>query len=346
MDAHTFRVRLSDVATAAGVSKATASLALNGRPGISRETRARVVAVAEEVGYRPNRAAREIASGVTRTIGAVLSPSGSHPDVPTYYVAELLAGAEQEARAHDHRIQVVSWGGDQDHPPDETGFAGMVYLGGAFPDRMLVRAAIPSVLVGTFFPQWPHDAVVADNSRGAYLAVSHLLQTGRQHVAFVNGPTTTRTSELKMLGYGEAVREVGHDVDSSLIRVGDFSLESGYAATMSLFDRAPSSVRPADALFVANDTMAVGALQALDRLGIEVPGEVSVAGYGDSPTGPLVRPSLTTVRVFQRRMGIVGMRRLVERLHGEVEGAVRILVGPELIVRDSSNVTGRTAHRE
>jgi len=308
-------------------------MVINGRPGISEDTRQRVLAIAEELGYQPNRAAREIASGVATTLGIVLSPTQPEHEIPNYYVAELLAGAEEAARASGYHLRVAAWQPNMVRPPEDSGLAGILYLGGSFDPAVLTRTRLPSVLVGTFFPQWPFDAVLADNSRGAYLAVSHLIDIGRRRIAFVNGPARTRTSELKMLGYRDALAEHGLAIESELIRTGDFSVESGYSAVQDLLTH--TRISP-DAVFVADDPMAFGAVHALQDRGLSVPDEVSIVGYGDSPTGAVLRPALSTVRVFQRWMGSLGARRLIERLSGQETGSLRILVGPELIVRLSS----------
>lgn len=331
------RLTLGELAEAAGVSKATASMVINGRPGISATTRARVLALADELGYYPNKAAIEVATGVTTTLGMILSPTQPEHEFPNYYVAELLAGAGEEASLRGYQLRVRAWQPGTDRPADNSGLAGVMYLGGSFDPAVLARTRLPSVLVGTFFPQWPFDAVLADNSRGAYLAVSHLINAGRRRVAFINGPRTTRTSELKMLGYREAIQEHGLASSPSMILAGDFSVESGYEAVRDLLRH---NANPPDALFVADDPMAVGAVHALQDEGITIPEQVCVVGYGDSPAGALLRPALSTVRVFQRRMGMLGTRQLIGRLTGRELGNLRILVGPELVVRESSLPTG------
>lgn len=323
------RLTLTQVAAAAGVSKAAASYAMNGQPGVAEDTRQQVLAAAAELGYRPKRAA---ADRGTTTIGAVLAPAVDNPETPNYYAAELLAGAEGEARRHDFQLQVQVWDRTSPHLAD-TGLAGLLYLGGTFPAWLLIRTPMPAVLVGTFFPQWPYDAVLADNSRGAYLATSHLLRRGQSRVGFINGPATTRTSELKLLGYREALAEADLTLDERRIRAADFSIDSGYRAAMDLFEHESP---PPDALFVADDQIAIGVMQALADRGLAVPDDVAVIGYGDNPACAAVRPAMSTVRVFQQRMGGLGVRALIDRLGGRLHESVRILVGPEVVSRNSS----------
>jgi LacI family transcriptional regulator len=325
------RVTLADLAAASGVSKATASLVLNDQPGVAQATREIILSVARDMGYRPNRAAQEVARGVTTTINVVLSPTQHQPELPNYYLMELLAGAEAESSQSGYQILVSTWDGNMSWAPDLSA-AGILYLGGSFPPSLLVKASLPAVLIGSAFPQWPYDAVLVDNSRGAYLAVDHLFTRGSRRIALINGPDSTRTSELKLLGYKEALLERQIPFDPALIRSGDFSINSGYWAAKELF----SGASQPDGLFVADDPMAIGALHALQDLGIEIPERVRVVGYGESPMGEVVRPSLTTIKVFQGRMGRLGMMRLIGHLRGELDTHVRILVGPELVMRSSS----------
>lgn len=327
---------LADVADAAGVSKTTASYVMNDRPGISPATRERVLAAAAELGYqapRGGRAGQGQPRGPVQQIGAVLSATSSAPaEGPNYYVTELLSGVEAETRKRSYGLQVAVWAGELPEMVARGEVAGVLFLGGSFPADKLLELTLPVVLVGTTFPRWPHDSVLADNRRGAYLAVQHLLSRGRTRVAFVNGPPTTSTSAMKLLGYHDALADAGIEPDEALVAEGDFSPASGQAAVAALLDRDPA----VDAIFVADDPMAVGVLHALEERGRSVPGDVAVIGYGDSPTGSVTRPALSTVRVFQRQLGTMGARRLLNRLDEEGDPPVQMLISPELVLRETA----------
>jgi LacI family transcriptional regulator len=325
-------VRLSDVAAAAGVSKTTASYVFNDRDGVSQATRDRVLAIAADLGYRPNSAARGVARGTVSQIGAVLSATSAQDDVPNYYVSELLAGVEAESRTRDYGLQVAMWTGEMPAMVSDGSVAGVLFLGGSFPIDALLEQTLPAVLVGTSFQEWPHDSVLADNRRGAYLAVQHLVADGRRRIAFINGPETTRTSEAKFLGYRDALRQAGIDMAPELVAEEPFDLARGHARALELLDRNPDI----DAFFVADDPVAIGVLHALQERGISVPGQVAVLGYGDSPMGVVVQPRLSTVRVFQRWLGTLGARRLLNRLTGEEHSAVQMCISPELVLRGST----------
>lgn len=329
------RVSLTDVAVAAGVSKSAVSYALNGNGRVAEETRLRVREAAERLGYRPYLPARRMATGPSGALGAVLSPTRREGETPNYYVAELLDGAEQEARAGGLSLRVTMWAGEVPAMCADGTVDGLLYLGGAFDPGALALPSLPTVLVGTSFSQLACDAVLADNRRGMYLSTRHLLETGRRRPALLNGPDSAPTSDGKWLGFRDALHEAGLPAAAFPVVNADFSPDAGYEAARALLETGE-----VDGLVTGDDAICVGALHAARDLGIAVPGRLALVGYGDSPTGAMLRPRLSSVRVFQRDMGALAVRRLLERLEGRTSEVVRILVGPELIVRESSGSPG------
>lgn len=326
------RATLEDVARHAGVSKATASVALRNGEGVAPETSARVAMSATALGYslapRPR-------TSVPVKIGAVLGSAPDPSGESQYYGLGLLTGAREEfASLGNAELQVVS---RDEVPSTAAGFSGLLFLGGAFDARLLQQDVPISVLVGTYFPQWPFDAVLADNSRGTYLAVASLLSSGRSKVALLNGSSTTRTSELKQLGYREALADFG--AGPAILEAGDFSPGDGYRLAQQMLRAHPDM----DGLVVADDPMAIGALHGLADAGRRVPEDVAVIGFGDSPAAPLARPSLSSVRVFQRQMGAIGARMLAERLAGTEGPRIRTLLSPELVLRESTGEPAQAA---
>lgn len=325
------RPRLEDVAGAAGVSKATVSYALNGGGGIAPETRERVLEVAAQLGYQPRR--RRSVTPRGGTLGAILSPTRAEGETPNYYVAELLEGAEAGARRAGLELQVAMWNGSLPEMARSRHIQGLLFLGGAFPPDVLCTLDKPIVLVGTFFPQLACDVAMADNERAAYLATRHLIRAGGRRVGLVNGPAHAATSDSKWLGYRAALREAGREVDPALVAAADFLPTQGYDAGRRLLEAA---VAP-DALFVGDDAIALGVLQAAADLGLRVPDDLAVVGFGDSPMARMLRPELSSIRVFQHRMGRTATQRLLTRLRGGAESPVRMLLEPELVVRGSSD---------
>jgi DNA-binding LacI/PurR family transcriptional regulator len=317
----------------AGVSKSSVSYALNGNGRVAADTRERVQEAARQLGYQARRPAAGKAITEIGTIGAILSPTRHEGETPNYFVAELLAGVEREARLRNIGVRVSMWVGRLPAMATDGTVDGLLYLGGAFDPAVLRSLVRPAVVVGTSFSQLDGDAVLADNRRGMYLATSHLLASGCRQIALLNGPRWAPTSDSKWLGFRDALQEQGFDPDGLPVTWGDFSLEAGYQMARNLLGQNPK----VDGIVAGDDPIAIGALHAAQDLRIGIPGQLRITGYGDSPTGRLLRPQLSTVRVFQQEMGTLAVRRLLERLEGGFTGSVRILVNPELVIRDSSD---------
>lgn len=335
-DGHRRPVTVEQVARAADVSKATASVALRGGRGVARETRERVLQVAHELGYtRPSESPAR-----TVKVAAVLATAPDPTGASQYYALELLAGAKDQLSQEFQSVELQVVSEMQVVGPQvANGLSGVLFFGGLFDPQLISGVAIPSVLVGTYFPQWPFDAVLADNSRGAYLATSALIDLGCHRVALLNGPPTTRTSGLKELGHREALADAA--IDSALIESGEFGSESGYRLAERLLKRAPD----VDGIVVADDLMAVGALNYVHDIGRNVPNDVAIIGFGDSPAAAMARPSLSSVRVFQRHMGALSASILARRIVGDKGPYTKTLVDPELMVRRSSMRDLRTRVR-
>jgi DNA-binding LacI/PurR family transcriptional regulator len=334
MDDLVRRPRLEDLAREVGISRTAVSYVLNGRPGVSEETRQRVLRAVERIGYRHPRASRGSSPGEGGgTLGAALSPTRHQGETPNYFVAELLAGVEKEARGHGFQINVEMW--TPGRSPGSLGAVqGMLFLGGAFDPAAITSVPVPSVLVGTSFAQVPTDSVLADNRRGIYLSTAHLLQQGLRRLALLNGPPHAGTTSSKQVGFLDAFRERELPWNAADMPQLEFSVAAGEEMTRALLN----SSTPPDGVVAGDDVIAIGALHAAQELGVRVPDELAIVGFGDSPAGALLRPALSTVHVFQEEMGRLAVRRLLDRL-GDVSGSapyVRSLVSPTLVVRESS----------
>lgn len=327
------RPRLIDVAQEAGISKAAASYVLNGRLGVSNETRTRVLEVATRMGYRhhggPQGPLRGMSAG---TLGVALSPTRREGETPNYFVAELLAGVDAEARRQCRQLKVTWWDpatGDQ----TLEGVDGLLLLGGAFDPESLSTLHTPLMMVGASFSQVSVDAVLVDNRQATYLATSHLLERGRRRLVLLNGPIHSPTTPTKEVGYEEALTEWGVEACLPSLQV-DFSAEAGAAVARSVLEAAD----PPDGIVAGDDVIAIGALHAAQAMGVRVPEDLALIGFGDSPEGALVRPGISSVHIFLRQMGALSVRRLLDRLRGttDEEPTVRSLVRPKLVVRASS----------
>jgi LacI family transcriptional regulator len=330
---------LSDVARHASVSLTTASRALdpdNAHP-VNARTRARVQAAAVRLSYRPNPMARALRTRRVPTIAIVVH------DVSDPYFAEVVKGATSAASARGFLTVVCSSNRD---PVTELRYvemlcfsraSGVIFAGGGLEEARYRRAMAEYsrsisayggaiVALAPRAERWP--AELADNRVGARLATEHLLGLGHLEIAMIGGPATIRTSRERELGYADAMKRAGR---KPRIVAADFTTAGGALAMAGLL-----AERLVTAVFVASDTMALGALAELRMQEVRVPEDFSVAGFDDIPGLEFIHPNLTTVRVPMAELGAAGVERLLHELDGDSKGA-RVRLHPvELVVREST----------
>jgi len=329
-------VKIKDVAAHAGVSVGTVSNVLNGRDTVSPGVVERVRASIDALGYVRNDAARQLRAGRSRAIALIVL------DVGNPFFAAVARGAEARAAADGYVVLLGSSGADADQERlyldqfREQRVAG-VLLTPADADgdvvEHLAAAGIPVVLVDEQTPGEDACTVSVDDVEGGYLAVAHLLAQGRRRIAFVAGPLTTRQVADRLAGARRAVTEVA-DAALEIIETDAMTVLAGRAAGEGLRER---SDRP-DAVFAANDLLAVGVLQALTMLGdIRVPDDIALVGYDDIDFAAAAVVPLTSVRQPAEALGSTAVDLLLRQLDGGVDSAERrVRFRPELVVRASS----------
>lgn len=298
------RVTMKDVAARAGVSQSTVSFVLNGMVDmrIGAETRQRVLNAAAELGYRPRSAGRPPKALVQRVIGLMLDEIATSP-----FAAISIEGAQEEACKHDAILEIVMTGGDPDYEATvlrkwaADGVHGVIY-GSILTRKAILPAALNrhrAVLLNCYDETARFGSVVPAERRGGEAATAALLDQGHRHIAFISGESWMDASRQRQEGFERAMRTAGVAIDPALVVEGNFLPSGGRAATLALM-RGPT--RP-DAIFCANDLMAVGCYEALKELG-ERPGEtVAVMGYDDQEIAQHLSPSLSTVLLPHREMG-------------------------------------------
>ncbi len=332
-------VTIKDVAREAAVSVATVSRALNGHDSVTRATREHVGAIAKRLRYVPHAAARSLITRRTETLGVVL------PDLYGEFFSELIRGIDVAAREHGLHLLVSSSHGSA----SETG-AALRALSGRV-DGILIMSphaatthladdlptSTPVVLMNTRSHGNDYLSLAIDNHGGAWKMVEHLVDVGFRRIALIGGPTDNFDAQERLRGYREAL---AHFVAGSAAQVleGDFSEESGHAAGVEI---AAMSPRP-DAVFAANDMMAVGCLRALRDAGLRVPRDIALAGFDDIPIARFVAPGLTTMRVNIAELGAAAARALIASIGDPNSAATHQILAPELVVRDSTSQDSRS----
>ncbi|MGZ5032262.1 MAG: LacI family DNA-binding transcriptional regulator [Usitatibacter sp.] len=326
-------VTIRDVAKAAKVSLATVSRALNDSPSVAEKTRRHIAAVAARLGYVPHEGARSLSSRRTNCVGAVL------PDLHGEFFSELIRGIDRAARSHGLHLLLSCSHGDA----DELAAAmramrgrvdGMLVMSPYVDQHVLERnlqPSMPTVLINSAAGGDRHSALVVDNYGGAGAMTRHLAGRGFRRIAMIAGPEGNFDSRERLAGYVDALREVLPEAEPRVLR-GDFSEESGYRAGRRLLSMAE---RP-EAVFAANDMMAIGCLFALTEGGLRVPGDIAIAGFDDIPIARYVSPPLTTVRVRIAELGELALERLAFAIadEGRDEHVTQTL-RTELVVRSS-----------
>ncbi|HEX6988297.1 MAG TPA: LacI family DNA-binding transcriptional regulator [Bacillota bacterium] len=305
---------IHDVARRSGVSVATVSRVLNGRPGVAAPTRDRVLAAMHSLGYRPNSVARSLVSAQTRTLGLLI------PDITSPFLPDLVRGAEDTARVRGYTVVLVNT--DQDPARERTALAtlvekrvdGVVFVSADVGNEALEALSAlgrPVILAATRAPGDRLPAVLIDNVQAAHDAAIHLIEHGHRRIGLISGPLSDRIAgKPRFEGYARALAEAGIPFDPSLIEQGDYRFASGYEAARRLLDLDP----PPTAVFAASDEMAVGAVNAaLDR-GLAVPGDLAVMGFDGVPIADMIRPRLSTVVQPIHAMGARATERLLDRL--------------------------------
>lgn len=332
---------LDEVAALAGVSRATVSRVLNDSPSVSRKARGKVERAVAELGYVPNRAARSLRTRRTELIALVFHEPESRVTTDPVLggmirgIGNALANTDFQPvllmisnQAQHERVERYVLGGDVDGVL-------LVSMHGHDPlvDK-LVRAGLPAVLSGRPLGPTAISYVNADNRGGAREATSYLIGRGRRRIATIAGPQEMCAGIDRLDGYHDALRAAGQRVDESLIEVGDFTEEGGERAMRRLLAHGGGAGLP-DAVFAANDLMAVGALRTLKAAGLRVPDDVSVVGFDDSDTARHCDPQLTTVRQPIEEQGRQMVQRLLAVIGGDASG-VGVLLDTELVVRQSA----------
>ncbi|HEX7989498.1 MAG TPA: LacI family DNA-binding transcriptional regulator [Stenotrophomonas sp.] len=328
-------ITIKDVAREANVSVATVSRALNGHDNVAAPVRKLVLEVASRLRYTPHAAARSLSSRSTQTVGVVL------PDLYGEFFSELMRGIDGVASAHRRHLLVSSYHGDQ----QQQGSVLQAMRGRV--DGLLVLSpyagdsdflvdnlppALPTVLINTPLAEAQYPVFSIDDHAGALSMTRHLLEIGHRRIAFIAGPAHNHDAQQRLLGFREAMAAFDGKVEAIELQ-GDFDEGSGHQAGLALLAAASLP----DAVFAANDMMALGCLYAFSQAGVKVPAQVALAGFDDIPLARFVHPALTTMQVSIAELGERAMLQLVQMIDsGQAQIAPAVTLVPTLVVRDST----------
>ncbi|MGH8951392.1 MAG: LacI family DNA-binding transcriptional regulator [Acidimicrobiia bacterium] len=324
---------LDDVAQLSGVSRATVSRVINGGP-VSEQTRLKVLEVLQNHDYRPNLAARSLASGRTGVIGVVM-----HVDPPLLfedpYFATLLHGLSDVLS--EQAAGMMLWLGNRSKEETLHRILGMGLLDGVvvtadmlddpLVDGLLV-SHLPTVLIGHRRTDLEASYVDVDNINAADTMTRHLIDIGRKRIGHITGRRGTVAAEDRLEGYLKAMNRAKRSTEGLVVE-GDFNRPSGIDGAKQLLDRG------VDAIFAANDSTAAGALEELGTRSLSVPGDVALAGFDDLAFASELDPPLTTIRQGVHAHGSEAARALFGLLESP-QTPRRVLLPTELVIRQST----------
>jgi DNA-binding LacI/PurR family transcriptional regulator len=334
------RVNLKDVARLAGVSAAAASMALSNSPRVSEETKKTVAQAAAKLRYVPHSAGRALRSQRVNAIAVVLPHSSQHVfSHPT--LTALLEGIVSVAADNDLSTILSTSRSDEDEASAYRRFMqgrladGVIVASAAVADANIIELAgsgYPIVIVGRA-PHLARAATVSlDDCHGGEVATRHLLEAhGVRRIVHITGPLGHQSAQDKLSGYRSALMAWAIAPDPSLEIEGDYSDVSGAQAVERLLSQGTAF----EAVFAANDQMALGARDALRAHGIAVPGDLPLVGYDDIPLARYVEPALTTVQGDMTAVGAAAARRLLALIGGHDPDELITLMPTDLVVRNS-----------
>ena len=330
-------VTIKDIARELGICYSSVSRALNGKPGVSDETRKKISEKAKEMGYRPNELARGLVSRVSKTIGVII------PDILNPLFNEIATGIIETANnnKYDVFLCISNWDRKKEAEYLQTFLEKRV--GGVIiktaddsPADNLDNLNLPVVGFENSSARDNYSFVEVDNVKGGYLAAKHLLDCGYRKIAFIGGKKNSFSHNDRYKGFLKAFEEKHISFDRSLVFTGEFNIESGYMLAKEMF----TYHMDVDAVFACNDVTALGVLKYLDQNNIKPAVDVGIVGFDDIRYSDLPMVNLTTVKQPKYLIGKIMMETLLEDIRKKEEGSDiisrRIILEPELIQRGTT----------
>jgi LacI family transcriptional regulator len=337
---------LVDIAKQTGVSRSTVSRVVNDDPNVNENVRKRIQEVIISTGYQPHPAARSLASQRSWMIGLVLPRSVSNFFIDPYF-PRLTQGVAQACNQHNYTLGLFLMETNEDERRifpriSHRGLLdGIILQTAQMEDKLtnrLLKSDFPVVVAGRPFKTKGFSYIDVDNVEATQGAVRHLIQLGYQRIGTITGRMNSTAGIDRLEGYRKAIMEQGWEVDEGLIVEGDFSEKSGYTAMQQLLSAKP------DAVFAASDTMAIGAIRAVQESGLQVPEDIAFVGFDDLPVASQSDIKLTTVRQPIVQFGARAVETLIDLIENGIKPSRRIIMDTELVIRDSCGASQKNAH--
>jgi LacI family transcriptional regulator len=332
-------VTITDVAKYAGVSIATVSRVLNNSTPVGEELYARVMEAVEALQYTPSLLAQNLRRNtITSTMIGVIVPSLRPPFFP-----EVVEALQEVFTENDRMVYVCNANSDPELEMVYAKHLQSLHVDGVIfastwgwedlePIKYLTSQGTPVAIINRKAEDLPVDLIQVDKTKGNYLATSHLIDLGHRNIGCISILSLGSIKPEEMIGYRTALQEAGIPIREDLLVAAYPSFSGGYEAAKSLLSRR----NPPTAIFARSDTLAVGAIRAALDLGLRVPEDLSVVGFGDIELAQYLNPPLTTIRQPISELGAMAASMLLERIANKQLGQRQTIVEPRLIVRNST----------
>ena len=334
-------VKYKDIAKIAKVSVATVSLALNNKPGISEATRRKILRIAKSIADKSEKYSviNNIKKGAIRFIKIVKHGHVLNLDHDVF-ISHYIEGMENEAKANGYNLEVGTFRGGNIHIVadsfNDSTISGFLILGtelNADDIASLTKTNRPVAFIDTYFDYLPYDFVDMNNIEEVFQIVRYFYDRGHRSIGMVRSDVEVKNFELRDIGFQRALKHFDLPYDERSIFTVDSTFDGAYR---DMTEHLKKTKTIPSALFVVNDITAYGCIKALREKSIRAPDDVSVIGFDDLPMSALMEPSLTTMKVSNKRIGCNAMRLLIERIEKNGSSpSTKVTIGGELIERDS-----------
>lgn len=330
-------LRLEDIAKIAGVSRSTVSRVVNNSPNVEASTRKRVEKIIQSTGYRPNAAARSLASQRTNMIGLVI-PRTTSAFFTDPYFPQLTQGVAFACNNHHLTLSLFLVGNQEDENEiiprilRRGMLDGILIQSGNSDDkifRRLIASQVPCLVLGRPHEDKSVNYIDVDNVTAAKRATTHLIELGYKRIGMITGGLRSTSAIDRQAGFKQAMREAGREIDPCLVIEGDFSENSGYLVMKELLPFKP------DAIFAQSDVMAIGAMRAVQEAGLEIPQDIAFVGFDDLPIVSTLPIKLTTIHQPITHFGIKAVDLLIDIIEKGTKPAKRLILDTELVIRDT-----------
>lgn len=334
---------IKDIAIQADVSTATVSRVINEHPAVKDETREKIIKIIKENNYRPNTVARSLSTNKSKIVGVFFTDhfnSGLHHP----FFREVIYGLEKNLGKEGYDILYFTnrqWGDDFSYLEKckDRNVDGVVLMGVLKDDPNLPKlldSNIPVAFVDIDIKRENASYVMSDNILGAKKAVNYLYDLGHRKIGMIMGIKATKPTNDRFIGFEEALEKLNLNYKSEWIFDGKYSEKGGYKAAKEMLN---SDNRPT-ALFCQSDSMAIGAIRAIEEAGLKVPEDFSIIGFDDIEVSSYVKPALTTIKQNKKKMGKSATQLLINMMGKSKEDNSPIILPVELIERESCKEIG------